>query len=389
MRPLVLCLCTAAISFAAGDSQPSPFDYRDFSSPHDLNIVGSARYTNKVVRLTDARLQQAGGVWYTAKQPVSSGFDTTFTFRLTNQGGLAHGADGIAFVLQNDGPSALAGRGSSGGWGVGDGQRDYDSPGIPRAIAVFFDTHKNEEDHDPSDNYIGIFTNGGPREMRWPPPRLSYTKHLKIKLKDGKEHTARVLYRPPVLSIYLDDPNKPVLVTPADISLVADSSGRTWIGFTASTGSGYENHDLLNWTFNSTEVTSAMVSSNISFFMDRCQPGHNLCTPDHAIVEEKQPGRYHIVLPANLEWGASIPNPSGREVDIDDARGTVCWDVAVLGPEGCSGPDGSPRLSGPLAKDKPAGALVVQTHGGRTYFSVNDHNFADNEGYFEFEAELK
>lgn len=208
-------------------------------------------------------------------------------------------------------------------------------------------------------------------------------------LKDGEVHTARILYRPPVVLVYLDDPSKPVLVTSVAMSLVADRAGGAWIGFTASTGSGYENHDLLSWSFNPTEVSSAMVSSNISFFMDKCQPGHNLCTPDRPIIDETQPGRYHIVLPGNLQWGASIPNPSGREVLVGNPRGTVCWDLQARGPEGCTGPDGSPTLAGSLQKDKPAGALIMKTERGRTYFSVNDRNFADNEGYFEFEVEVK
>lgn len=391
MRPsiAVLCLSWGASAFAASDLPAIPFNFPDFNSHQDLTIVGDAHYSGKVVRLTDNQLQMHGGVWYNTKEPVAGGFDTTFRFQLTNQGGLGNGADGLAFVLQNDGPSALAGRGSAGGWGVGDGQGHRNKPGIPFAIAIFFDTFKNDEDHDPSDNYIGIFTNGGLRDRRWPAKRLAYSKRLRVFLKDGEIHTARILYRPPVLWVYLDDPVKPVLVTPADLSLVADRAGTAWIGFTASTGSGYENHDLLSWSFNPTEVTSAMVSSNISFFMDKCQAGHNLCTPDRAIVDENEPGHYHIVLPANREWGASIPNPSEREVMIDNPRGTVCWDLQARGPEGCSGPDGSPTLTGGVVKDKPTGALVMKSERGRTYFSVNDRNFADNEGYFEFEVEFK
>jgi hypothetical protein len=390
MRPTIvaLCLLAAPTGFAAQDSPPTPFEYRGFASHANLNIAGSAHYIDKTLRLTNAEGQSAGAVWYVSKEPLTAGFDTTFQFQFTEQGGNRHGADGLALVLQNSGPSAVAGRGSAGGWGSGDGLGKHDSPGIPRAIAIFFDTYRNEEDHDPSDNYVGIYANGGLSDMPWPPHRLAYTPHLRVKLKDSKVHTARILYRPPVLSVYLDNPSKPVLVSSMDVSLVTDQAGSAWVGFTASTGGSWENHDLLSWTFNSTEVTSAMVSSNISFFMERCAPGHNLCTPDKAIVEETQPGNYHVVLPANLEWGASVPNPTGREVEVNDPRGTVCWDLQARGSEGCSGPDGSPTLTGGLSKDKPAGALIMKTEGGRTYFSVNDTNFADNEGYFEFDLIL-
>ena len=391
MRPFaaVLPLCSAVLCFAAQDVPPIPFNFPNFSSHRNLATVGAAHYSGQALRLTDAKQQKAGAAWYANKEPVAGGFDTTFKFKLTKQGGLGPGADGLALVLQNSGSLKVAGRGSAGGWGSGDGHGNHNSPGIARAIAIFFDTHRNDEDGDPSDNYIGIFTNGGPSEMHWPPPRLAFTPNLPVTLKDGNVHTARVLYRPPVLSVYLDDPSTPVLVSSVDISLVADHGGAAWVGFTASTGGGYENHDILSWTFNATEVSSAMVSSNISFFMDKCAPGHNLCTPDRAIVDETQPGHYHIVLPANLEWGASVPNASGREVVMDDARGTACWELQAHGSEGCSGPDGSAKLTGGLSKDQPAGALIVKTQGGRTYFSVNDTNFADNEGYYEFEVVVK
>ena len=36
-----------------------------------------------------------------------------------------------------------------------------------------------------------------------------------------------------------------------------------------------------------------------------------------------------------------------------------------------------------------AGSLVMKNERGRTYFSVNDRKFADNDGYFEFEVELR
>ncbi len=398
MRPAIIagyCMWYAAnFLAAAGSEAPTSFEFHDFASPGNLNVVGDAQLPGKVLRLTEARINIAGAAWYAAKEPVSHGFDTTFQFKLTGQGGLGNGADGFAFVVQNSDPSAVAGRGSAGGWGLGDGHRSRNSPGIPRALAVFFDTFRNDEDHDPSDNYIVICNNGGPRQMRWPPRRLNFTRKLPVYMKDGQIHTVRILYKAPVISVFMDDVSAPVLVSPIDISLVTDTDGRAFVGFTASTGSGWENHDILNWSFSVTDVSSAMVSSNISFFMDSCLPGRSLCTPDRAIVEEKQTGLYHVVLPANLEWGAAIPNPGGHQVNIENVRGTVCWDLQARGSEGCNGPDGNPAIhsrEGFLDPEKPAGSLVVKTTKGRTWFSVNDHKgaFRDNEGYFEFEAEIK
>jgi hypothetical protein len=88
------------------------------------------------------------------------------------------------------------------------------------------------------------------------------------------------------------------------------------------------------------------------------------------------------VLPANLEWGASIPNPSSRPVAIQNTRGIACWNVQMLGRQGCNGPAGN--QSG-------AGALITRTKDGRTWFSIDDRtgNFRDNEGFFEFDVRIQ
>ena len=325
---------------------------------------------------------------------MRSGFETTFQFQLTRQDPLFHGTDGFAFVLQNSGPAALGGRGSAGGFGVSDPTNPSHS-GIPWSIAVFFDTCRNPEEGDPSSNYIAIRTNGGPAKMRWPAPRLAFTPKLNVRLKDRKVHTARIAFEPPVLSIFLDGSIAPVLETAVDLSIVMDQQGSAWVGFTAATGWGSQNHDILSWSFAGEGVSSSlsMVSSDISFSMSTCLPNRNLCTPERAIVERHGAG-YHVVLPANLEWGASIPNSPGRAVVVTNAHGIVCWDLEARGSEGCSGPsgNGTPAGKGFLAVESPAGALILKTREEYTWLSVNGRSgaaFKDNEGFYEFDLEIK
>jgi hypothetical protein len=347
--------------------------------------------------LTPAQRDRAGAVWYTAKQTVASGFETSFQFQLTQQGGLGRGADGLAFVVQNSGPHAIAGQGASGGFAIGEGAESHETPGIPHSIAVFFDTYRNQEIGDPSDNFLVISTNGSFTEMRWPPARLGLTTALHTKLKDRKVHTARIVYRPPVLTVFLDNRAAPILTSAIDLSVVTDAEGAAWVGFTASTGGGYENHDILNWSFTAgpkPDVSSSMsfVSSNVVFLKTACLPDRNLCTPERATIEEVGYGRYHVILPAHLEWGAAIPNPSARPVSIANSVGTICWDLESRGAEGCNGPAGSAAESaGLLDRARKAGALITKTESGRTFFSVNDRagNFRDNEGYFEFDVEIR
>jgi hypothetical protein len=370
--------------------------FESFASTQGLRLVGDAAVSGgKVLRLTPARPNRSGAVWSLEKQPVGFGFDTTFQFRLTQQGGLGRGADGFAFVLQNSGPEALGGRGSAGGFAAADPTFHPKEMGIPWSIAVFFDTYQNAEEGDPSANYVAFRTHGRPSEMRWPAERLGYTPHLRVQLKDRKPHTARILFQPPVLSVFLDGSNAPVLEGVVDLSIVVDPESRAWVGFTASTGGGYENHDILDWTFARPDLSSTMsvVSSQITFLMSACLPDRNLCTPERAIVERSGVG-YHLVLPANLEWGASIPTRPDQRVVVTNARGIACWDLKARGATGCSGPSGNtlPRGAGFLAADAPAGALIMKTREGHTWFSVNGHSgtgFKENEGFYEFDLEVK
>ena len=266
---------------------------------------------------------------------------------------------------------------------------------IPWAVAVFFDTCRNPEEKDPSSNYIAFRANGKPPETRWPPSRLAFTPNLSVRLKDRKVHTARVVFQPPVLSVFLDGAVAPALESVVDLSIATDRDGKAWVGFTASTGWGWQNHDILSWSFAETDVSSSMsvVSSDITFPMSACLPDRNLCTPEQAFVRQSGTG-YHVVLPANIEWGASIPNPSGRAAEVTNAKGIACWDLKARGLQGCGGPSGTggPAGAGFLAEGEPAGALITRTHDGRTWFSVNGRSgsgFGGNEGFYEFDVEVK
>jgi hypothetical protein len=358
-----------------------------------LQLVGVAEVWQDRLRLTPAVPQVAGAAWFVEPQPVTAGFEMVFQFQLTEQDGSHKGADGFAFVLQNSGPEALAGRGSAGGFALGDGMQDPSQPGIPHSIAVFFDTFRNRDGGDPSDNYIAVCTNGAIGKMRWPPKRLGVGAKLKIRLKDGQPHRARIRYTPPLLFVSLDD-GEPVLRVPVDLSTVTDPQGRAFIGFTASTGNSWENHDILGWKFTPVrpQVTSNItaVSSDITFSLTTCLPNRNLCTPPEPVIEERAPGQYHIVLPAHLGWTAAIPNPQNRPPQITNAKGSACWDLET---NGCGGPEG---LEGPpdetrLAPTQPAGALITKTENGKTWFTLNtkkDHRPTTNQGFYEFDVTL-
>jgi len=400
MLARVIVACMALMGITAGARVPAQGISDAVADGRQIHLVGAARLLGDRLRLTPAGVQRVGAAWFSPKQKVTAGFETEFLFQLTDQGGLGPGADGFAFVLQNEGLNAIAGRGSAGGFAIGDGWHDPTKPGIPRSIAVFFDTYYNGDADDPSDNYVAICTNGAIPQMHWPPRRLGVARKLKIHMKDKRVHKARIRYKPPMMAVYLDD-GEPIVRVPVDLSTVVDPSGYTYVGFTASTGNGWENHDILDFHFQPSDpnVSSDLfvVQSEVQFLRANCLEGRNLCTPEESIVEERGPGFYHVILPAHLEWGASIPNPYGRTVAIEGARGMVCQSLQPRGPETCSGPGGvsadeaHTNPSSMLDRGANAGALITKTEKGRAWFSVNgtrNRSFARNEGFFEFDVRL-
>ena len=149
-------------------------------------------------------------------------------------------------------------------------------------------------------------------------------------------------------------------------------------------------------TIERTEVSSHLfsVDSQISFAEWPCLPDRSQCTPERPIVKQLGPGQYHVLLPAHLEWGVSIPTPPGAVATVQRATGTVCLDSQSRSTGSCKGPAGdiAPAGAGFLAPDRGAGALIDRTDGGQTRFSVNDRpgiSFQTHQGFFEFDVTIR
>jgi Bacterial lectin len=113
-----------------------------------LALNGSAKLNGTRLRLTDGGPSEAGSGFYTTPLNIQS-FSTAFSIQLTNPN-----ADGMAFVIQNAGTTAL---GADGG-GLGYGAATYGgSGGIPSSVAVKFDLY-NDGGEDP--NLVGLYTDG-------------------------------------------------------------------------------------------------------------------------------------------------------------------------------------------------------------------------------------
>lgn len=140
---------------------------------NDFQSNGNATYANNVYTLTPDLGAQNGSVWNKNRVYLDRDFDySTKVYLGSNDGG----ADGIAFVLQDQSLNA----GSSGG-GLG-------YAGISPSFAVEFDTYNNGG-HEPAQDHIAIIANGLASGAH-----NTYSTPYEVQMEDGQWHTARFVW---------------------------------------------------------------------------------------------------------------------------------------------------------------------------------------------------
>jgi Legume lectin domain len=243
--PTVCCLLACCASSARAD-----FLYADFSSVNSttggqtLQLNGSTFLTGvgppaNELRLTPSAPSQGGSAFTTSAISLGgmASFSTYFQFRLNNSGGIGdgdgQGADGIVFVVQTVSNNV----GSAGG-GIG-------YLGINNSVGVEFDTYNNAEI---SGNHVGIDENGGLQDFGAvnEPTRFNNGAIWNAWVDyDGVAQQLEVRWslnpvRPAASMLTLGGVDLPTIL----------GSNNAFVGFTAGTGSGYNDQDILDWQFN-------------------------------------------------------------------------------------------------------------------------------------------
>lgn len=243
------------------------------------------------LRLTPSHPSKAGSVFYESRVPILRGFETTFSWQISDQSVecidhidkaystkqhracAVHGGDGFAFVIHGapEEAAALGGDGEQLGYG-----------GIRNSLAVEFDTWTNVDTQGSDDvftDHISIHS-AGPvlANNANQSTALGYWRQHSI--ADGKVHRCRIQFLPYVetryyelmtaneqlipylkdngegrrigtLAVFLDQgipEDRPVLAIPINLSLLLNvTQSMAYVGFTASTGRRWETHDILSW----------------------------------------------------------------------------------------------------------------------------------------------
>ena len=228
---------------------PVGFTYHDFSNPKSLQFLGSATNVTTgdgaVLQLTPSARGLAGAAFTAVPIPFGPnvGFSTFFTFRLSKPGGLVdsdgvQGADGIAFLIQSVGYA----------YGTGGGGIGYE--GISNSLAVEFDTWNNGTQWglpgDLNGNHVAVNFNGVPND----PVSVPITNAM----NNGNIWYAWIDYEgvSQDLEVRLsENPVRPLAPT-LDMTLNLPSilgDTNAFVGFTAGTGGGWNQQDILSWKF--------------------------------------------------------------------------------------------------------------------------------------------
>jgi hypothetical protein len=368
---LMLVLASATTAVAQSPT------FSDFSSTANLTLNGNAAPANNgtanVLRLT-AATSQVGSAWFNIQQPVAGGFTTVFKFQFTRPPETTP-ADGIAFVIQNSSLSALGQGGGSIGYADG-GSPCGDTPppcgGIPDSLAVEFDTYNNGLDTaDPNDNHIAVQSCGigqpnspahGENDLGFPICVIGGPVTPLTTMSNGAVHTVTIDYTPPscesecsgTLTVNLDGAPTNVLTTSVTLENEMNlNSGQAWVGFTSGTGTFFENHDILSWTF--TPHTSTTIEENIP-------PGQqgvfNFGSFNYKVTNPNKTALDLIVTANPLSPDTVFPSPGGQCI-VYAGTGGNCWGFDVHCPvTGCTASTANLDLATSYDSDQPASYFI-------------------------------
>ncbi|MFN8775930.1 MAG: lectin-like domain-containing protein [Flavobacteriales bacterium] len=194
----------------------------------DAEFLGDDCY-----RLTEASNNQNGTVWYSDQIDLTQPFDIQFRMNLGSIDGT--GADGICFVLQTVGTSAI---GTNGG---GMGYLDFGT-----SLGVEFDTWQNGEYNDPGFDHIAIHRDGNishnsPFQLAGPVQMDPFSQNT----EDGEDHVVQINWNPAsqVMQVFFDCNFR--LQTQVDlINSVFGGENLVYWGFTAATGGAFNNQTV-------------------------------------------------------------------------------------------------------------------------------------------------
>lgn len=200
----------------------------------DLYLNGSAEIISNRLRLTNGGTGEAGSAYYRSPVHIAN-FTTRFDFQITDPN-----AEGMTFVLQNEGPTALGPAGGGLGYGPA---APGGKPGISPSEAVKFDLNNNAGEGADS---TGFYANGVSPTI----PALNLN-NAGLDLHSGHVFNATLRYNGARLFETITDTVTHKSATFFQATGLPHTLGANsaYAGFTGSTGSKTAIADVLDWSW--------------------------------------------------------------------------------------------------------------------------------------------
>lgn len=236
-------------------------DFPDLDSTGGLTLNGAV-VVDGAIQLASRSNDRRGSVFTDELHRVGvEGFSAVFEFQIESPGGVsdgtAAGADGLAFVLQRVGSTALGSLGEGLGY-----------EGIGSSLAVEFDTFRNSRSSpavdDISSNHVGINLAGSMSSIAQADVGSDFAVAGRgFALDNGGKWVAWVDYNGTTLEVRLSQtgvrPASALLAQAVDLNSVLGGS-TAYVGFTGATGQATGDHRLLGFAFSETYLANGIAA---------------------------------------------------------------------------------------------------------------------------------
>lgn len=221
-----------------GPSSAQEIVFPDFVSTAGLTLNGHALATGGNLRLASATQGQAGSAFWSEELTTHASFESRFQLQIIGPGPIELRSDGMAFVIHSDprGDTALGMGGEALGYGALGGNPGAISP----SVVIEFDIYRNA---DPDDRHIALTFDGDEAT------HVDFASTL-IPIDDGAVKNAAIRYDSETdeLSVWYSEEGQPLqLMFTQIVDLAARLGDSAYYGFSAGTGGGFADHDVLNW----------------------------------------------------------------------------------------------------------------------------------------------
>ncbi|HEY2351283.1 MAG TPA: chitobiase/beta-hexosaminidase C-terminal domain-containing protein, partial [Candidatus Acidoferrum sp.] len=213
---------------------PPVINFPSGFSTGNLSFNGSAKLNGTRLQLTDTTsTTSAGSSYYTTPENIQK-FTTDFTFQQTSPN-----ADGMAFVIQNVGTTALGG----GGGGLGYGSATLGGPGIVTSMAIKFDLFNNNGE---GTNSTGLYTGGAS------PTTPATTFGGGVNLHSGDIFAVHIVYNGTTLTMTITDTANTSQTYTQSWTVNLPSvvgANAAYIGFSGGIGGLTARQEVITWTY--------------------------------------------------------------------------------------------------------------------------------------------